>query len=598
MANMLENYGLGYLAEEDDTFMGLVSHVAREGKALCGYYDVPYFYLYTGDSEFWLKTQRRSDGNLEVTGLDTHAGNFCVWDMVHTGIDLTPKDAPPMSHVAMFHPSETSGGLLPVELITADVLPSLMKDDKIQMQMVALPLDISYYADEDEYAEACPEDEDGHKWLMAMGSMAPVMFLYNHEPSRYEEGKEYESDRYVQFTATVKAVSNGVFEMNGEKHKTYIRCLADTKYGELEFNHALDQVPEEQRKNIRAGAVISGTCILSGDAAIYAYEQGIVKDFEHNLKLLRYTLVKGDPERMRSVLAENAVYESELSGKEYVGPQEIIYWFRYVHENRDNEHSAHFATITEVDEEVLEFPVGTRCIALAPGEEKDYEALVFLTVDADGMISRIEFSTDSRYHFKVDEPYKVKTPLDDYEIPNSVAEPIILRAKFLGLIDAEATEEYVIKGIDNYAELEQNAQRMLDALQKNPQPDVEVALENIMGYLFAKAVEQTVNERKAAKDPGFRLAASFSPADAFDGKLSTMLSSGEHVALERAMRRAKQFFTDVKTYAMLTEVEEDNFPGLYKEAAIVVQRLGQLYASLSDEKKEKEATKCRSISIP
>ena len=68
----------------------------------------------------------------------------------------------------------------------------------------------------------------------------------------------------------------------------FIRCVVDTHFGELEFIHTLDQVPEEMRENIRVGSVVSGTCILSADVALHEYENGIVKDHEHNLRALRY----------------------------------------------------------------------------------------------------------------------------------------------------------------------------------------------------------------------------------------------------------------------------------------------------------------------
>ena len=92
------------------------------------------------------------------------------------------------------------------------------------------------------------------------------------------------------------------------------------------------------------------------------------------------------------------------------------------------------------------------------------------------MISRIKISTDSRYHFRIDRPEKVQTPLDDIKVPDSVFEPIILRAKFHGIIDHEVEESSVTENIADYYSLEQNAQRMLDALQEGPQPDAEKAL--------------------------------------------------------------------------------------------------------------------------
>lgn len=578
MANMLENFGLDFFAEDDNSLMGFVGYITKEGKALTGYHGTPYLFKSMGDVEFWVKTEKNSEGNLHVAGFDSHCGNRCVWELIHSGIDITPKDASKLEHVAMFNRADTHGGLLPIEVITADILPSLMKDDKVTMQVVALPLEINYYANEDEYAEAQPSDDNGKKWLMGNGSMAALSFLYNHAPDRYEQGKDYESDRYVQFTATVKKLYHGTFEMNDEKHNAFIRCFADTQYGELEFDHTLEQVPEELRDNIRVGAVISGTCILSGDVAIKEYDEGIVKDFEHNLKLLRYTMGKGDPERLASVLATDVVYETDTSGKKYVGAKEIIDRFTYIHNNRDSEYTTYYATITDVDADNMEYSVGTRCIVLANGEtENNYESIAFITVNDEGLISKIKISTDSRYQFKIDQPEKVKTPLDDIKVSDSVFEPIILRAKLHGIIDHEVEETMITENIDNYYSLEQNAQRMLEALQEEPQPDAEKAFANIFGYLFAKAIEQTVNEEKDIVDYKTRLTASFSPGEAFAGEISSTLSPEEHSVLEKAMKLGTQFYNDFKGYIQMTDAGEEQFIKLFTQAAVVVQRLGQLY---------------------
>ncbi len=577
MANMLENFGLDFLSEDDNSLIGFVGYITQEGKALTGYYGTPYLFKSMGNVEFWVKTDKNSDGNLYVNGFDSHCGNSCVWHLVHSGIDITPKEVSKLEHIAMFNSADTHSGLLPIEVITADILPSLMKDDKVAMQVVAMPLNINYYANEDEYAEAQPCDENGEKWLMATGAMAALSFFYNHNPDRYEQGKDYESDRYVEFTAVVKKLYHGTFEMNGEKHKTFIRCFADTEYGELEFDHTLEQVPEELRNNIRVGAVISGTCILSGDVAIKEYDEGIVKDFENNLKLLRYTISKGNPERLAGVLATDAVYETDTSGKKYIGAGDIIDRFIYIHNNRESKYTTYYATITDTDSDDMEYPVGTRCIILADDEaQENFESIAFITVDDDGLISKIKISTDSRYHFIIDRPEKIKTPLDDLKVPDSVFEPIILRAKFHGIIDHNAEEASISKNIDDYYSLEQNAQRMLDALLEAPQPDAEKAFANMFGYLFAKAIEQTVNERK---NMGYntRLTTSFRPVEAFAGEISSNLCPEQHSVLEKAMKLGTQFYNDFKAYIQITDVGEDMFVELYKKAAVVVQRLGQLY---------------------
>lgn len=403
MANRLENFGLEMWKEDEESIRNFIMYNAKEGKPITGYYDAPYFFHPMGSVEFWVKTEQDEEGHLNIVGFDSHGGNRCIWEMEHTGIDLTPEDASKMDHIAMFKKdAPEQNGFVPIDVITADVLPSMMEGDKMAMQMIALPLEINYYADVDAFEAAQPEDKDGKKWMIASGSLIPVSFLFNHSTERYEQGKDYESDRYVQFTATVKKIYNGIYEMEGKEYRTYIRCYADTVFGELEFSHTLNQVPEELQENIKVGAVISGTCILCGDVAIRGYENGVVKDFDHDLRLLRYSMGKGDPERLAKVLAPDVVYETDTSGKRYHGPREIIERFHYIHENREQEYQTYLATISTLDEPELEYPVGTRCIVLQDRESQHCESIAFINVNEDGMITRIKVSTDGRYHFKID----------------------------------------------------------------------------------------------------------------------------------------------------------------------------------------------------
>lgn len=37
MANMLENFGLEFFSEDDNSLMGFVGYITQEGKALTGY---------------------------------------------------------------------------------------------------------------------------------------------------------------------------------------------------------------------------------------------------------------------------------------------------------------------------------------------------------------------------------------------------------------------------------------------------------------------------------------------------------------------------------------------------------------------------------
>jgi hypothetical protein len=337
------------------------------------------------------------------------------------------------------------------------------------MQMCAFPLDINYYADEDDYAEHQPESENGKHWLLADGALMPVSFLRNHQISDEKDDVDYSTDDHVLFKGTVKRLEPGIFEMEENKQaRAYTRCVIDTPYGELHFAHTIDQVEEEQRDNIKVGAVVFGVCVLSGDVAIKEYDQGIIKDFEHNFNLLRQVIIKGQAERMRSVLTENAVYISDASKKSYNGIEEIINRFNYVHEEQSDKTFATPATIVSVDNDEPEYPVDTRCLLISYGTEDDYSAIAFLDVDVEGNIKRIYITTDSRYHFRADEKIRDASPLDDIELPESVIEPIYNRAKFHGLIDDKFSLEELVKSVTKHSTWQNNAENMLEALKDNP----------------------------------------------------------------------------------------------------------------------------------
>ena len=578
MANMLESYGLGFFEDSDETLMGLVGYAAKNGKTIPGYYGTPYIFMPAGNAEFWIGTEKDEGGTLHITDFHTHCAGNNVWELIASEIQLDQDSHSKTERILMFNSGMEAGGILPVDVINADVLPSFLKGEKVKLQVVAPCLDVKYFETEEDYADSLPADNRGKKWLIDDGALMPLSFLANHIVGNYEEGKKYENDCYVTFRATVKELHVGTFEMGGEKNNTFIRCVAETQFGPLEFHHSYNQVPEEMRDHIHVGAIISGVCIISADAAIDEYQNGVVKDYDHDFRLLRYTLERGEPERLRSVLTENAVYETETYDKAYIGPDEIIDRFDYVLKNHSGKYITHLAEITEQDDIDMKYPVGTKCIILADKESEDkYESIVFMEIDENGLICRIKVSTDSRYHFQIRVPERIKTPLDDFEIPGSVIELIVTRARFHGLIEA-GLETDQIKADPDYYMHEQNAVRILEALQDDPQPDAKVAIENVLGYLFAKSIEKTINEGHAEDLSPSRLTASYSPYDAFRGELRSTPDVKLHKALLAEMDLGKEFGNDLWSYLKMTDADESAFTDTFKQAAVVVQRIGQLYA--------------------
>lgn len=247
MANLLDSYGLDFLGKDEDTLMGAVRYTVQEGKAIKGYYDTPYFYLPIGSAEFWASSEKSEDGKLAISGFHTHCGGKTIWEMICTDVDISPKDWPKTERILMMSRSTDNGGMLPVDIITADVLPSFLKDDRLTLQLVAPCLEVNYYATEEEHDKTVPADKRGKKWGVADGALIPLSFLANHLVGNYEDGKEYDNDAYVTFKAKVTRLCVGTVEIGDQKENTFIRCFADTVYGELEFDHSFDQVPEDLR---------------------------------------------------------------------------------------------------------------------------------------------------------------------------------------------------------------------------------------------------------------------------------------------------------------------------------------------------------------
>ena len=575
MPNMLENLGLDFLNTEE-AMSGLLHYLVQNGKALPAYTGTPYLFQSTGASEFWVRTERNEGGLLEVAGIDTHCGNLCIWKLAATDIDLSESYSEPMSRMMAFKNYEDGSGLIPIEVITPDVLPGPLDGDLVEMQVVGFPLYIRYYADQDEYEANWPEDEDGKKMMVANGSLFPSCFLSNHSVPLSED-RDFSTDSYLLFNATVKRVRNGSFKINDIHENTFIRCFVDTKYGELELAHPLSYVPQEFRKNIHEGAVVSGVCILSGDVALGEYENGLVKDEEHDLLALRYCFVRGSAERLYTILDENAVFTTAHAEEPFVGPKAIVDRLNFVHENHKGDYFAHMATITAVDEEDLEHPVGTRCVVLASDEERNYESIVFIRCSDEGMIENIEITTDGRYRFHIDERPVYKSLWDEIDIPENVTGPIYGRAKYHGLIGDNVTEDDLAMSPETNDAITLHVTELLQALSEYPNKDDAAVLENLFGYMFAKAVKEG-----GALASGSGAEVEYSSTEAFSGA-AQIENIATYYFHDKEFLLGKQFYKDYETFVEMNGLDEEVPNETLVQALYAVQRVGHLNAKKEDE---------------
>lgn len=577
MANFMEHLGLDFLVETEDQVRGLWGYIAQEGKAITGYYGYPYLNQHFGDAQLILRTIRNDEEKrIEVVGMDTHSSGNCVWEVYLSDMNITRKDADIMERRCVVKRKSDGGGMAVVNIVNADVLPSFDEGTELKLQMIAFPAFIEYFKDEDEYADAQPESRSGKKLLLSDGTMMPTGLIRNRDPESDEFESNENLDDLMLIRGTVKKLYHGVFALGDEKHNAYLRCIIGTEHGDLEIVHTIDEVKEEQRDNIRVGATVNGVFTLSGDAAIYEYNQGIVLDEPNDLLILRSTFAGADAERIRYVFAEDAVYLAEYNGTTYSGRDAIIDRLKFVAKEANDKYFAHLATITSVDDgdEALPYKAGTRCIVLASGEENNYESIAFVEINDDGRISKLVTSSNSRYHFRVDEKPRYKTPLDDIELPKSVVEPIIMRARYHGVISDDVTDDMILKDLDDTRMYENNIRNMLATM---PTGDEKTNLRNLFGYLFAKAVETEFSEKQHVGLFKKRLVVSYTPGDAWAGEINTLLKPEQNEKIVAAMELGKQFAKDFAFFHPFDEPHDDEYDADLLKALIVVQQLGKLY---------------------
>lgn len=96
MLVFLENYNLDWVEEqEDDLLMGLLGMTIKEGTQVNGYSEYPSFYYKFGKAEIHVRTTKNDEqeNGVRLDRWDTHASGNCVWDLLCTGMDITPDDA-------------------------------------------------------------------------------------------------------------------------------------------------------------------------------------------------------------------------------------------------------------------------------------------------------------------------------------------------------------------------------------------------------------------------------------------------------------------------------------------------------------------------
>ena len=579
--NYIENFGLEYLMETEEDTKALCRAVCAQGKTILGYYGLPYINFQFGWPQFIARLERMDDDKYVFAGLDTHMCGVTTWTFrVNHSFKASDKDDP-LTRRVMVSKTTDGTGLAMITLVNADVLPSYLEGDEVTAQMIAFPIHINYYENEEAYEADQPEMLNGGKMLLGDGTVFPAGLM------RDKENKTAEEENIMLIRGTVKKAQRGLVQFGEMKDCPFIDVIIGTEFGDLEIVHTMEQVEESGRLLIKEGSVVSGLFVLSGDVAIGTYKDGFVRDFEHNLAVLRYTIQEGEAKRLGTVLHENAAYFSEWTQDTFFGREAVINRLNYVKDsNPERPFFAHFATITNVDEgeEELPYGVGDRCIVIAMETADNLESICFMECDEDNWITKIVVTRNSRYHFAIDEKKTYECPVEG-EPPKDWYESILARARFHFFIDydlwKEDIEEASLKS-GYYASVAQNIAAQMKA---NPVSDILSFLPALYSYLFAKAIELQVDsdDREDLTYPIDMFAIDkilqeYAPDERDEYLTKRLLASYELGA---------QFYKDFMLHRERAGTEE-GFEEDLVASLVFVQQIGEVYARTRLKENRKE----------
>ena len=378
MSGRIENLGLEVLAHNEQEAATIISSVVVEGKTVQGYYNKPYINKTFKDVEFIIRTDHNDiDGKNEIAGIDVHCAGGCVWD-AEILEDLTLAESGETEKRILVKDIGNKSGMAVVNIIKSDVLPTYQRGAKIKMQVAAFPTSL-------EIIES--KEDDKVEYIF------PTVLEKNIDESGHFNKSDIEEINIVK--GHIHRMRYGRFEFNGELHKPFVILTVGTQFGELDLAVSHNTIKEIGAEKFVEGATVSAEAVLTGDVAIYEYEQGMIRDEEYDLKAIAYALAEGGSERIKKILSDECIYESTEGGWQEIGALQVVRRINDISSTLRGTISTRIAEISaKTDEDAI-----NKCIVI---EYRDgSRSLVFVEYDLNKKIKSITVKNSSDFEFKI-----------------------------------------------------------------------------------------------------------------------------------------------------------------------------------------------------
>ncbi|MGN0475841.1 MAG: hypothetical protein ACI4HM_00730, partial [Ruminococcus sp.] len=224
MSKFYEILGIDELMSTEKGVLDMMSYVSENGKVIPGYSkDVSIFYSAGNADLFVSAILDEENKRFEAEDFDTHFSNKIVWNVCIEG-DITPKDFPKMHKRLIVSKAEDRSSIAVINALNADVLPSFIKGEVIQLQVCGFGLNIDFYENEEEFLDNVETGSNGEKYTIADGVLFPSGLLKGHNPDDIDENA-YEYDDYMLFRGTIKALHFGSIEIDGKEIFREPKCI-------------------------------------------------------------------------------------------------------------------------------------------------------------------------------------------------------------------------------------------------------------------------------------------------------------------------------------------------------------------------------------
>lgn len=340
---LLQSFGLDFLDEDENLLHTFISNALQKGYISKTYYGSKHLNYYYGflrkdgsvigdPLQIICNLEESSEGRLDLGSFDVHNTGSNVWKFkVLTECNDEIKRYTGQRQIVC-NSINDQDGLIVVNVMNPDILPSYLPGDEIKLQMKAIAIDINFYKNDEEYMNSYKNE-----FKLGEGVVSSTQYIYNHQLGF--DGKplnrdiDYEANDYTLVRGKVKSFHiYAIANDDGKEMCRFINTIVETKYGDLEIVHSFSHIKNEQF--IAEGSEVLALCVLQGDALLV--DKDIILNRENNIRALNFALNSGETNRISNILTDDVYYYSESTNIVKKGKKDIIDYFDYVYKNQHN----------------------------------------------------------------------------------------------------------------------------------------------------------------------------------------------------------------------------------------------------------------------